>query len=137
MAGGGFVIFRKDTLGSENPLMLALVRHDGVLDIPKGGCDPGESRLDAAIRECFEECSISLSNEEIIFSNTPFKTDVLNVYCANTEKIPMVTNNPHSGVLEHVSYKWVDKKEFCSNCLSYLADPINHFYSCHTHAYNI
>ncbi len=137
MAGGGFVIFRKDTLGSDQPLMLALVRHDGILDIPKGGCDPGETKFSAAIRECFEECSISLDSNEMVFSDLPFETEVLNVYCASTEKVPMVTSNPHSGVLEHVSYKWVGKEEFCNNCLTYLIQPINHFYSCHSNSYNI
>jgi len=51
---GGFFLLLKD---SENWRFL-LLRHADRWDLPKGHCEPGESFLDAAIRELEEETSI-------------------------------------------------------------------------------
>ena len=39
VAGAGFLILKKDTLHLKNPKMLALIRDDGLFDIPKGTMD--------------------------------------------------------------------------------------------------
>ena len=136
MAGAGFLIFKKDTVHLKNPKMLALVRSDGQLDIPKGSLDGNESLLDAAKRECFEECSIAISNDELLFSGKPHKNDQLAVFCAATDKVPLITKNPETGIQEHESFMWIDREQFCDNCLNYLITPINHFYSAHSDDYN-
>ncbi len=133
--GAGFVIFREDTIGSEKPLVLALIQDDGVYDIPKGRIDEGESELLAAKRECFEESSIVVQDDDMLFS--PFKSGPLTTFCAKTNKVPHITVNPHSGILEHAGYEWVTKDQFCNNCLNYLISPVEHFYSAHSKAYNV
>tara|TARA_B100000683_G_scaffold40985_1_gene36312 strand:+ start:27 stop:458 length:432 start_codon:yes stop_codon:yes gene_type:complete len=136
-SGAGFVVFRSDTVGTENPLILALLQDDGIYDIPKGRIDEGESDIAAAKRECFEECSIMISDEDMMFSDaSPFKYGALTTFCAKTSKVPNITINPHTGILEHAGFKWVDKDQFCNNCLNYLVHPVNHFYSEHDKAYN-
>ncbi len=135
--GAGFIVFKKETLDSDKPLMLALVQHDGVYDIPKGRTDKGESSLETAKRECFEECSIIMRDEDIIYSeDSPFINGLLTTFCGVTSQEPMVTKNPHSGILEHAGFKWVDEESFCSNCLSYLSSPVRHFYYTHAKVYN-
>ena len=72
MSGAGFLVVKKETIQDKEPLMLALVRDDGLLDIPKGTIDPGESSLEAAKRECFEECSIVIDFFLNIEENVPY-----------------------------------------------------------------
>tara|TARA_B100001094_G_C18186658_1_gene804255 strand:- start:3212 stop:3637 length:426 start_codon:yes stop_codon:yes gene_type:complete len=125
--GAGFIVFKKDTVELSEPLILALVREDGQFDIPKGEIDDGESTIAAAKRECFEECSLMIDDDEIMFDS--FVHGRLTTYCAATNKLPIVTKNPHTGILEHTGFKWVGKEEFCNNCLSYLAPAAHYFYS--------
>lgn len=132
--GAGFIVFRKDTIKAKNPLILALVREDGQFDIPKGEIDDGESTINAAKRECFEECSLLIDDSDMMFGN--FVHGRLTTYCAATDKVPSVTRNPHTGILEHVGFKWVDKDEFCNNCLNYLIPAAHYFYSEHSKYYN-
>ena len=136
MAGAGFLIIKSDSLDSGDPLMLALIDQDGIYDIPKGGCDKGESTLETAKRECFEECSIAIEDSEILFSGAPYYNGLLTVYCAATDKEPLITKNPHTGIHEHVDFEWLTKDKFCTNCLPFLIEPINSFYSEHLCSYN-
>lgn len=123
-------------LGSSPPHMLALIREDGLYDIPKGVIEPGESTLLAAKRECFEECSIALDDSDMLFNSRPHKFGILTVFCASTENIPVIITNPHTGILEHCGFKWIDKDTFCSNCLDYLIPSVMHFYSAYAEGYN-
>ena len=129
MSGAGFLVFQKSSLNQGAPLMLALIRDDGLLDIPKGTMDPGEDSLTAAKRECFEECSIIINDEDILFSANSHVSGPLEIFCAATDKEPLITKNPHTGILEHVGFQWVTREDFCSRCLEYLIPSINHFYS--------
>ena len=135
--GSGFVIFKKETLGDSDPLILALEQHDGVLDLPKGRIDDGESSLEAAKRECFEECSVVITDNDMLFQDSsPLKHGVLETFCATTDAVPSITVNPHSNILEHAGFKWVTKEEFCGNCLEFLVPAVEHFYSEHKNSYN-
>ena len=112
--GGGFILSRP----GDNSI-LALIREDGLYDLPKGRVETNESFLQAAIRECFEECSILVDEAEIL-NVGPFTNGSLVLYAAITDGIPQVLPNGESGILEHVGYKWVDLNEFCDNTLGYL-----------------
>ena len=131
MSGAGFLVVKKETIQDKEPLMLALVRDDGLLDIPKGTIDPGESSLEAAKRECFEECSIVIDDSDILFSGSSHVYGPLEVFYATTDKEPLITRNPHTGIMEHVNFTWTTKDDFCSNCLPYLIPATIHFYSSH------
>ena len=99
--------------------VLALIREDGLYDLPKGRVETNETYLQAAIRECFEECSI-LVNEQEVLDIGPFTNGSLVLYVAITEGIPQVLPNEESGILEHVGHEWVSLNQFCSNTLGYL-----------------
>ena len=135
--GAGFVVFREDTLNKKEPLILALIQSDGVYDIPKGRIDEGETALATALRECFEESSIVINDEDFLFhAASPFVETFLTIYCAKTNSMPMITKNPHSGILEHEGFEWVSRDQFCNNCLPFLNDCVNHFYSEWLKSYN-
>ncbi len=112
--GGGFILLRQD-----DNTILALIREDGLYDLPKGRLEVGETYLQAAIRECFEECSILVDEQEVLDIG-PFTNGSLVLYVATTEGIPQVLPNEESGILEHVGYKWVGLNQFCDNTLGYL-----------------
>jgi len=134
--GAGFVVFRKDTIDQDIPLMLALIREDGLFDIPKGEIDDGEPIIDAAKRECFEECSLLIEDGDVMFSSEGYQHGRLTTYCASSSNMPSVTKNPHTGILEHIGFKWVDRAEFKNNCLNYLIPGVDYFYSAHSKDYN-
>jgi len=95
----------------------------GVYDIPKGKFDPGESNIDCAIRECFEECGILFSKNDVIGS--PSNRNGLVIYSALTKDSPVIRVNPQSGILEHDGFDWLSEEEIINNCLNYLKDSIS------------
>jgi 8-oxo-dGTP pyrophosphatase MutT (NUDIX family) len=46
--------------------------------LPKGGVDEGETYVDAAIRECWEEVGIKITPSQISNLNKPIKVDYVN-----------------------------------------------------------
>jgi len=117
--GAGFIIIQK----SSN-CVLALIKENGNFDLPKGRTDGDEMPLETAKRECFEECSILIEDEEILNAG-PFTNGELTIFAAITDKLPHILPNPHSGIVEHIGYKWVDPIEFMEGCTPYLADFMN------------
>jgi len=120
--GAGFVVFNKKRPGK----ILALIKDDGKYDIPKGRRDGSEDALVNARRECFEECSIFIEDDEIL-PIPPHKHGELTTFGAMTGKTPAILPNADSGILEHSGYEWVDEEDFCQNCLSYLIPPVRYF----------
>jgi 8-oxo-dGTP pyrophosphatase MutT (NUDIX family) len=112
--GAGFFLIDPAT-----NLMLALTNHRGLYDFPKGVKETGEIPLETATRECFEECSILIEEEELMNCG-PFREGGLIIFCAETVKKPAIFPNEKSGILEHTSYDWVKPEEFEKNCIGYL-----------------
>ena len=93
-------------------------KNKGIYDIPKGRIDPGESPLQCAIRECFEECSIVVDINDI---NHGYVTNgYLSLFLAYTDGIPHVTANQDTGILEHVGFRWVSMEDAIAGALDYL-----------------
>lgn len=82
-------------------------RHNGKWDFPKGIIDPGESILDCALRETFEEADYMVSKGDII--DGPFKNSQCWMFLAPYDGIqkPKVKKNPMTGILEHQRCSWV------------------------------
>jgi 8-oxo-dGTP pyrophosphatase MutT (NUDIX family) len=118
--GAGFIIFNKN----DRSKMLVLVRQDGVYDIPKGVKNKGESDLSAAKRECFEECSIVIENNELL-PCAPLRVGALITFSAETSKTPDIVPNEETGIWEHVSWSWVSQKEAIAKCIPYLKPLIS------------
>jgi 8-oxo-dGTP pyrophosphatase MutT (NUDIX family) len=113
--GAGFIILHPDT-----NKILALIKDNGELDLPKGHSEPGESPIQTAKRECFEECSIFIEDHEILDIG-PFTNGELIVFVAKSAKSPAVFPNQESGILEHSGFKWVTSESFAAECKPYLA----------------
>lgn len=121
--GAGFVIISHDS-----SQLLALIKNNGVFDIPKGHANIGEVPLQTAIRECWEECAIRISNEDII-SQIPYINDGLYIYTARSNKRPQIIPNPETGELEHVGYMWVTPDGFSKNAPKYLTSVIENIFN--------
>lgn len=104
-------------------LLLALIDTNGLYDYPKGAKDAGETPIMTATRECFEECSILIEDNEMMVIG-PFFDDKLVLFCATTEKQPAILRNEKTGIIEHIGYEWVTPNKFLKNCVPYLV-PIS------------
>ena len=113
--GAGFIILHPDT-----SKILALIKDDGQFDLPKGHADDGESSIQTAKRECFEECSILIEDHEILDIG-PFTNGKLVVFVAKSNKTPAIFPNQKSGILEHSGFRWVTSEDFEAGCESYLS----------------
>lgn len=103
--GAGFVVLRKFDDGWK---VLGL-RFYSTYDLPKGGVDSvNEPLLDAAKRECFEECDISVDDSEMPWRDLSLKLRHLTLYIAVTNKEPRLKKNPKTGIVEHHGIKWLE-----------------------------
>jgi|7_EtaG_2_1085326.scaffolds.fasta_scaffold00265_60 8-oxo-dGTP pyrophosphatase MutT (NUDIX family) len=124
--GAGFLVFKKiddeiKVLGLVSPVG-KIVEKGGVYDIPKGGKLPGETDLECAKRECFEECGIKILDREIIGPGT--KIGTLMLYPAFTSSDPIIMPNPKSGIIEHSGWEWLDSIDLINNCQLWLREII-------------
>lgn len=123
ITASGFIIFRNSNNNPELLALLALPKHrkrnKGKYDIPKGRIDEGETAMQAAYRECFEESGI----EQIkIISNEPLINGALCLWVGeiSPDDEIILAKNPYTGEVEHEGYEWVSIKEMKDNCLNYL-----------------
>jgi len=89
-----------------------LLRAYSYWDFPKGAVEPGETPLQAAIREVKEEtgiCELEFSWGQIYQETTPYnRGKVARYYLALTpEDKVMLAANPETGIHEHMEYRWV------------------------------
>lgn len=122
--GAGFIIVK----GSKNKKILALIKHDGTFDLPKGALDKTDSSfLECAKRECAEECGIKIKDSDLIKSVPSISSGKLIVFTATTQQKPKIIKNPHTGIWEHAGFKWVTTAEFKANTSKFLANAISQF----------
>ena len=122
--GAGIILMAYD---ENEPKILGLIgdvahrrKHRATYDLPKGTRDPGESMVDCAIRETFEETGINISPAAFIAG--PHKTSFLHMWIAEIdikEKI-IISKNPESGKYEHDGHDWLTKDEAVKMCYPYL-----------------
>jgi bis(5'-nucleosidyl)-tetraphosphatase len=118
-AGAGIVVVRDFGNGYE---VLALTKHNGKLDIPKGAIDDGEFPLEAALRETEEESGITNLSFKWGFAHTV--NGKLTCYVAVTDQDPTIRKNPHSGIIEHTEANWVSWDYILANTDQYLVSCI-------------
>jgi 8-oxo-dGTP pyrophosphatase MutT (NUDIX family) len=124
----GFVIVRKNNSASGSYQVLALKVY-GKLDIPKGHLDPGESDIQAAVRECWEEASIRVDiDRDMKWGGAPFiasrpHKDVA-IFLAETDQEPEIRPNPENGRVEHDGYSWLSWDQMSRRCYPYLISAI-------------
>ncbi len=93
---------------------LLLLRSYQNWDFPKGGVEPGETPLQAAIRETLEEADISdlvFDWGEDYIETGPYgsRKKVARYYLARTERLHIIMPvSPELGRPEHDEWRWVD-----------------------------
>ena len=122
----GIVIIKKD---SDYPLFLALLKPNDKYDITKGIIEPGESDLDCALREAWEESGIILREENFKWGKISKSYGHGIAFIAETDDSPVITPNPESGILEHIEAKWVTFDEMIKNVSEFLIPAINWAYN--------
>jgi len=119
----GFIIFR---IRDNNPEILGLKalsrfrkQAGGIYDVPKGRIDKGETPIQAAHRELFEETGLTVKK---VIIKKPIIDAPLALWIAEVSDDAAVTiiNNPHTGVIEHEDFKWLKLEEMKNTCLKYL-----------------
>jgi len=106
----------------EDGLKVLCLEEENTYDLTKGGIDPGETSLEAAIRETFEESSI----DRLIFSwgEDAILCGQTMMYVAETDQDPKVTPNPHTGELEHLGASWLSWDEAIRTVKPWLSPSI-------------
>ena len=113
--GAGIIVVRK--FGDEYKV-LSLRNHKGILDIPKGGIEPDEFPLEAALRETLEESGIS--KLDFVWGLDYIINEQLTCYVAETSQDPIISRNPHTGIMEHASASWVSWEELIQGTFDYV-----------------
>ena len=119
--GAGIIVVKQFPTGFK---VLGLFdQNKGKFDLPKGMIDKGESEIDTALRETFEECGIT--NLEFTWG----KQKIINVshltfFIAQTNDKPYVTENPKTGILEHLFTDWMEWEELEVLVFEYLVPAI-------------
>ena len=121
ISASGFIVFRNKNNYPEVLGLIALPKHrkrsKGKYDVPKGRIDEGETILQAAYRECFEE-----SRLEPKIIDGPISIGPMSLWIGEVDSYDEVilSENPYTGELEHEGYVWISIKEMKKNCLNYL-----------------
>ena len=113
--GAGIVVVKRFTTGWK---VLALEANDGTLDIPKGAIDPGEFPLEAALRETDEEAGITMLDFRWGVGHSV--NGEMTCYVAQTSEEPIISANPHTNIIEHISASWVDWNYLQENTYDFL-----------------
>ena len=110
----GIIVLRK----FEESYSVLCLRVYGSYDLPKGGVEPGEDSITAAMRETKEECGITSLN----FPWDMISTRVRNVtlYIATTDQDPVILPNPETGEYEHHGSKWMSLNDASNRLHPYL-----------------
>jgi len=110
----GIIVIDNSAVGSE-PTVLC-VRAYSSWDFPKGQLDPGESHIEAAIRELEEETTLTLSDIKLIGLKAPpvtygsgkrKKTATYFLADRISQSVPFLPVNPELGKPENDEYRWV------------------------------
>tara|TARA_A100001515_G_scaffold87753_1_gene69761 strand:- start:366 stop:815 length:450 start_codon:yes stop_codon:yes gene_type:complete len=123
ITASGIIVFRNKNNHPEILGLIALPKHrkrsKGKYDFPKGRIDEGETPIQAAYRECYEESSLE---PRIINTNKPVINGPLCLWLGEVSPDDTVAlnSNPYTGEMEHEGYKWLSIKETKKECLNYL-----------------
>ncbi len=99
-----------------------LIFEKNVLSLPKGHVEKGETQLQTAIRECFEETNVQLSERDLTVSLTPYSYNFTrsNTLIRKTVYpfLFRVTNlgSPLAKEKRILSVVWMDVDQFLKDC---------------------
>ncbi|MAH43613.1 hypothetical protein CL614_07910 [archaeon] len=119
--GAGIIVLKK----FDNMYKILGLRLYGGYDFPKGKIEANETPFEAAIRETFEEASIS--NLNFPWGLNPITVvEHLTLFIGTTEDEPKIRKNPETGIYEHHGAKWLDWNEALQKFTSYLRPALGY-----------
>jgi 8-oxo-dGTP pyrophosphatase MutT (NUDIX family) len=115
--GAGIIIVKKFPDGFK---VLGLFNQEkGMFDLPKGEINLEESTFQAAVRETQEECGITKLDFKWGMQSI-ISVSHLTFFLAETDEDPVVTQNPATGILEHLFAEWMEWDELEVALIGYL-----------------
>ena len=117
--GAGIVIVRQ----FEGRWKILGLRVYGKYDFPKGVIEAGESAMQAAVRETYEEAGISDLN--FLWGTTPLTLSQLTLFLAETQEDGEIRQNPHTGIWEHHGLEWLEWDQLSQKIIPYLQPAVN------------
>jgi len=119
--GAGIIILKKF---NDTYRVLGL-RLYGRYDFPKGKIEANETPFEAAIRETYEEAS--LSNLNFPWGLEPIMIiKHLTLFIGTTEGTPKIRKNPETGIYEHHGARWLDWNEAFKKFIPYLRPALKY-----------
>jgi 8-oxo-dGTP pyrophosphatase MutT (NUDIX family) len=97
----------------------------GILDLPKGSIEKGETSMQTAFREASEEANISVGDCHLI-SNMPCTFDNMDFYYVFWDGTPSIKKNPQTGIFEHDDIKWVTWRKALDASPQFLKGALFH-----------
>jgi 8-oxo-dGTP pyrophosphatase MutT (NUDIX family) len=123
ITAAGIIVFRNcNNVSTEILGLVALPKHRkrsrGKFDLPKGRIDEGESALEAAFRECFEETGLIPK----LIKKDPIVKGPLAMWIGevSSDDAVKLSKNPYTDSYEHEGYEWLSQKDIKKKCLNYL-----------------
>ena len=102
---------------------IELIYGKEILSLPKGHTEEGETALDAAIRECYEETNIVIGASDLVRELKPYSYEFMNPSGAVIRKriVPYLFEVAHFGELipkekRMLSVQWMQLEEFLKLC---------------------
>ena len=89
-------------------------------DLTKGSIDNGETSLEAAVRETYEESGIKPGDLNFKWGKISKPCNNVILYIAETDAEPFISANPATGKIEHTSAEWLTIDDFERQCIGYL-----------------
>ena len=104
--GAGIIVLKKF---KEEYKVLCLYEEKGKsairkYDLTKGALDKGETFLEAAVRETYEESGIK--NLKFTWGKKSIERGKLRMFIAETKDNPKILKNPKTGKFEHDGFEW-------------------------------
>ena len=105
-------------------------KYGAMFDLPKGTEDHGETSMECALRETFEETGVRLKKSQLI--EGPYRTSFLTMWIA---VIPIDTTitiqqNPVTGIFEHDGFEWLKREQALKLVYPYLAPFVQWAFKC-------
>lgn len=118
--GAGFIVV-KEIDGRKKFLSLVV---NGKYDIPKGMIEPGETFLEAAVRECYEESNINVLPSDMKWGFEYNYNSCIAIFIAETTQEAKILPNPQNGKKEHDYALWMDPMDLHNKCIPYLKSAV-------------